>query len=243
MDITFSKPKKIDGTFICTIKKQVVLNLSGSQLIHIKEIRDQTGSYIIFLKNKNLCNYMYDLNQRIIELVKENCTTWFNTNMNPDLIDDYYTSTLIYDKTHGELIKIKIIGQEEDKLSDSFIGNNLNLELNAFQLRFYKQKFVLECKINNCETACDIIEFASDDEDGHNDYNADATSDVAYPSPSELEEMKTEVFTKTESKIKSLEVQVTELQNEILKFSDIKQKMEEAREIDDIIKVFNEFFS
>jgi len=241
MDITFSKPKKIDGTFICAIKKPLLLNLCGSQLIHIKEVRDQLGSYIIFLKNKNLCNYMYDLNQRIIELVKENCTTWFNTNMNPDLIDDYYTNTLIYDKTHGELIKIKIIGQEEDKLSDSFIGNNVNLELNAFQLRFYKQKFVLECKINNCETACDIIDFASDDDNF--DDNCDATSDIAYPSLCELEEMKNEVFTKTEFKIKNLEAQVTELQNEILKFSDIKQKMQEAQEIDDIIKVFNDFFS
>lgn len=240
MDITFAKPKKIDGTFICTIKKSLVLNLSGSQLIHIKEIRDQVGSYIIFLKNKNLCNYMYDLNQRIIELVKENCTTWFNTNMNPELIDDYYTTTLIYDKTHGELIKIKIIGAEEDKISDSFIGSNINLELNAFHLRFYKQKFVLECKINHCETACDIIEFASDSDAEDTDDN---TSDIAYPSPGELEEMKHEVFTKSESKIKDLEAQVTELQNEITKFSDIKQKMSEAQEIDDIIKVFNDFFS
>jgi hypothetical protein len=227
LDLIIAKPKKVDGTFICTIKNSLKLELPSCHLIHIKETNDQ--AQFIFLKNKNLCNYMYDINNQIISIVKENCSSWFNTNMNPDLIDDYYTNTLVYDKTHGELIKIKIIG---DLLPEDMIGNIYNFELNAIHLRFFKQKFVLETKITKHDiiSECDIIDFPSDNEDDE----IDEEDNIIYPSNSELLEMKQEVINKTHAKIDQLQQELNEL-------TDIKKKMEEAQEIDDIIKLYNQF--
>jgi hypothetical protein len=225
MELIIAKPKKVDGTFICAIKNSLKIELPSCHLIHIKETNDQ--AQFIFLKNKNLCNYMYDINNQIISIVKENCTTWFNTNMNPDLIDDYYTNTLVYDKTHGELIKIKIVG---DLLPESMIGNIYNFEFNAIHLRFFKQKFVLETKITKYEitSECDIIDFPSDNEDEEEE------EDIIYPSNSELLEMKQEVLSKTQVRIEKLQEELNELTN-------INKKMEEAEEIDDIIKLYNQF--
>jgi hypothetical protein len=225
MELIIAKPKKVDGTFICAIKNLLKIELPSCHLIHIKETNDQ--AQFIFLKNKNLCNYMYDINNQIISIVKENCTTWFNTNMNPDLIDDYYTNTLVYDKTHGELIKIKIVG---DLLPESMIGNIYNFEFNAIHLRFFKQKFVLETKITKYEitSECDIIDFPSDNEEEEEE------EDIIYPSNSELLEMKQEVLSKTQVRIDKLQEELNELTN-------INKKMEEAQEIDDIIKLYNQF--
>ena len=121
-DLMIAKPKKSEGSFICAIKQPFIIDLSASQLVHIKDTND--SAQFVFLKNKKLYNYMYDLNNKIIDIVKDNCTSWFNTNMNADLIDDYYTNTLVYDKTHGDLIKIKIIG--DSLLSNELINNTIN---------------------------------------------------------------------------------------------------------------------
>jgi hypothetical protein len=226
-NLTIAKPKRSsDGTFTCNIKQPFIINLQNSQLVHIKETNDQ--AQFIFLKNKNLYNYVYDLNNNIIEIVKSNCSSWFNTNMNPDLIDDYYTNTLIYDKTHGDLIKLKLTGT--DLLPNELIGNNINIELNAIHLRFYKQKFVLETTIKTYEIASDIIDFS----DEENTILSDNEDDEPYPSQTELDEMKMEVVHK-------LQAEINEINEKLIVLNKQKNKMEEAREIQEIIKLYNEF--
>lgn len=221
--LNISKPKKSDGTFVCSIKQPFVLDLNNCQIIHIKETNE--SAQFVFLKNKQLYNNIYDLNNQIITIVKNNCSTWFNTNMNPELIEDYYTNTLVYDKTHGELIKIKFVG--ENLLDISSIGNCINLTVNPIQLRFYKQKFVLECQIEKYEVACDIIDFSSSEDE-------EDEEDIACPNASEIEEMKIEVITKTSKRIQELETELTELVK-------IKKEMEDANKVDEIIKVYNQF--
>lgn len=217
--LLISKPKKSDGTFICSIKQPFLINLLGSQLVHIKETTD--GGQFLFLKNKAAYNYIFDLNTSILDIVKGNCSSWFNTNMSSDLIDDYYTNTLVYDKTHGDLIKIKVIGSE---VSEEFVGSTLNLELNAEHLRFYKQKFVLETSVNKCEVACDIIEFSSDDDD-------DLLEEEDEPGPSieELEQMRDGALLELVSGIEELTKKLEELNMK-------KQNLENATHAD-IIKL------
>jgi flagellar biosynthesis/type III secretory pathway chaperone len=198
------KPKKSEGgTFVCAIQQPFAINLDGSQLVHIKDMND--GSQFVFLKNKDAYNYMYDLNQNILNIVKSNCSSWFNTNMSSDLIDDYYTNTLVYDKTHGDLIKIKIIGDKE--LSSDLIGSTLNLELAAEHLRFYKQKFVLETSIVSAEVGCDIIEFSSDDDE----LLAAEDPDEPEPSLEDMEQMRAEALVDLGEQIRELTERLQEL--------------------------------
>ena len=232
-DLLIAKPKKSEGTFICTIKQPFYIELPGSHIIHIKETND--AAQFIFIKNKQFYNYIYDLNASIIEIVKENCSTWFNTNMNPDLVEDYYTSTLVYDKTHGELIKLKIVDADSQLLPSDLVGSKLNIKLQAKNLRFYKQKFVLETVIESYEVACDIIDF-SDDEKVEDE-------EEAYPSQLELEEMQREVVTKYQSVIDELEIKIAPLKSKLEETLKKQAEMAEAVDIDDIIRIYNEFES
>lgn len=224
--LLIAKPKKVDNTFVCNIKQPFLINLSASQLVHIKENSD--NSQFIFLKNKSMYSYMYDLNASIIDTVKENCGSWFNTNMNPELIDDYYTTTIVYDKTHGDLIKLKVTGNT--LFPKEAINSKLNISLIANNLRFYKQKFVLETVIDKYETGCDIIDFS----DAESDVELVSDEDEPYPSGAEIEEMRNDVISKCQTEIDRLQEQL----NYFLTF---KQNISDAKESDQVIQIYDKF--
>ena len=223
-ELLIARPKKVDNTFVCSIHQPFSIVLKNSQLVHIKTVNQD--AQFIFLKNKSLYNYLYDLNSRIIETVKENCSNWFNTNMNPDLVDDYYTTTLVYDKTHGDLIKIKVVGEQQ--FHQDIVGSKLNLTLKASNLRFYKQKFVLETTIDTYEMGCDIIDFSSDSESEQ----ASDDEEVAYPSAAELEEMRTDVLTKTSDTINKLD-------EELANVKKVHEEMKNASDPDEVIRLYD----
>ncbi len=231
-NLIINKPKKSNGTYVCYIDQPFKLVLNNSQLVYIKENTDD--SQFVFLKNKQLFDYFCDLNDYIINVVKKNCGKWFNTNMNPDSIDDYFTNTIVYDKTHGDLIKLKITG--EDKIDKDLLNQKLNVTLTANNLRFYKQKFVLETLLDSHEITCDIIDFSSDDE-----VLSEEEDDEPLPSASELLEMKTEVINSCEQNIKELELKIKNLAEELDRFNNIKSKMEQTEDIHEIIKIYDEF--
>ena len=111
--IEFSQPKKIDGnTYVCQLsdkknsKKPITISFNDSKVISLKR---NTSDYLLTFKNRGMNNFMDDLNSHIIETVKRNYQTWFVSNMNPELIDDYYSTTLAYNKEHGDIIKLRCI--------------------------------------------------------------------------------------------------------------------------------------
>lgn len=230
-NLIINKPKKSNGTYVCYIDQPFKLILNNSQLVYIKDNNDD--SQFIFVKNRQLYDYFCDLNDLIISIVKKNCGKWFNTNMNPDSIDDYFTNTIVYDKTHGDLIKLKVTG--EDKIDKDLLNQKLNITLTANNLRFYKQKFVLECLLDNHEITCDIIDFSSDEE------VLSEEDDEPLPSASELSEMKVEVIDTCEKNIKELETKIKNLANELERYNVIKSEMEQTEDIQKIIKIYNDF--
>jgi hypothetical protein len=122
---------------------------------------------------------------------------------------------------------VKIVG--EQLLPMDLIGNKINLVLNATNLRFYKQKFVLETSIANYELGCDIIDFSSEEEN----VLSDGEEEVPYPSISELEEMKNEVLEKLNKESEELSQRLQAIEN-------MKCEMEAAKEVDDIIRIYNQ---
>ena len=232
--LLIARPKKDGGSFICNIKQPFVIDLPNSQLVHIKETNE--AAQFIFIKNKPIYNYIFDLNTKIIEIVKENCSIWFNTNMNPDLVEDYYTSTLVYDKSHGELIKLKVVAKDDSTLiSSELIGNKLNIRLKVSNLRFYKQKFVLETMIETYESTCDIIDFSDEEEVGSID-------DLEpYPSIEEIKEMRDKMIVKCQTEISEIELKVAELLAKKEVVVTKKTDIELTSNVDDVIRLYNEF--
>jgi hypothetical protein len=224
-ELHIARPKKSDGTFICAIKSPFLLEIQGT-LVHTKDTND--GAQFAFFKCSKATpyDYIYDLNTEIISQVKSNCSTWFNTNMNPELIDDYYTATLIYDKTHGDLIKLKVFGEE--LFTSDMLGANLNVKLDAKQLRFYKQKFVLETEIESYEVANELIEFSEEEEE------------EAYPSPMELKEMKAELLAFYDNKLEEVAAQLAALDAKGVALTEKKQAIENA-DTDTVLSAYNEY--
>lgn len=231
-ELAVARPKKSDGTFVCSIKAPFVIDLQGT-LVHTKDTND--GAQFAFLKCQKAphYDYIYDLNNEIVSQVKSNCSTWFNTNMNPELIDDYYTATLIYDKTHGDLIKLKVFG--EQLFPAELVGSSLNVQLSARQLRFYKQKFVLETAIESYEIADEVIEFS------------DEEPEEPYPSPMELKEMKGELLSYYDGQIADLEkakeelsARLSDLDGKAASIAQKKASIEES-DADAVLSAYNEY--
>jgi len=180
-----SKPKKSDGgTYTCQMK-DTMLKLPGSVVVGLKQLTPD--EFVLYIKNKKMYNDIYDINQNIIDTVKNNCTTWFNSNMNTDLIEDYFSNTLIYDKKHGDVIKLKFVDSASE---DVVLDQKADIVIECKQLRFYKQKFVLECELKSFETH----DFAIDSDDGID--ITDEEEDIPCPNEEELTAIKKDYLKK-----------------------------------------------
>lgn len=184
-----NKPKKSDqNSYICTIstdeKKTYSIQLDNC---HIVDINDQ---YIYIKTTKSDLNTFYDINSNIIQIVKDNCTSWFNNNMNMNLVEEYFINTLVYKKNIGDLLKIKLIPESDLNLD---INSDYSMRLTLKHLRFYKQKFVIEFTIKSIKSVNNTLEIVDD--------SASEYSDTPEPNESDIEYIRNECLTKLDNKI------------------------------------------
>ena len=189
-----SKPKKSEhGTYVCTIgtsnsKTEYAVPLKTSYIVGTKDTS-------IFVKcHKNDYNAVYDLCETIVSIVKANCSAWFNTTMSAELVEDYFASPLIYDKTYGDILKLKVLLAEDEDLSElkTIFKRRCKINLVLSNIRFYKQKFVLEWIIKDV-----IVE--SEDEDRIEDH-LDGDDDIDIP----IDDVRDSYLAKLDHRIRSL---------------------------------------
>ena len=235
-NLFINKPKKSDkGTYICPIRGDgdaiFKFDLENSKIIRLKYLTLTDDEFYVYIQNKSCFDFMYDLNQKIIEIVKSNCGDWFKNNMNVDLIDEYYTNTLVYDKKYGDLIKLKCVGG----VSFFEVEKTYDLSVSLQHLRFYKQKFTLECSIISAD-ACKAVFFLDEEEE-----SVDNSSDIdsVEPDYEVVESMKNDLLEEVRElsdfygeKLKSLR----EFDEKIRKSCDIH----EIAEISEHIKLFSQ---
>jgi hypothetical protein len=106
--LTIQKAKKKEGFYLCPIgcngiKTPFVITFNKAKLLNLRE----TSSTVI-IKCKNMSKYMDELNEKIIDTVHNNSGAWFNSSIDDELIEEYYISTLQYDKKKGETLRLKI---------------------------------------------------------------------------------------------------------------------------------------
>jgi hypothetical protein len=169
--IVIGKARKNEGFYICHVttldKSPFVVTIDKAQVLTIKET-----SNTVILKSKCSVRYMDDLNDKIIDVVKQNSSNWFSTSIDNELIDEYYISTLQYDKKRGETIRIKV--RNIDEVIDKQISGHVKFTLVLKYLKFYKQKFFAEFNIEGIE-AVELIQpcndvFLDDDCEDYQEY-------------------------------------------------------------------------
>lgn len=150
--INITKPKRREnGTYAANIfveeKQRYVLHAPQSVIVGAKDISE--AERYLYIKNRKVNNEVCDLNKVIIDIVKENCDQWFKNAVNPDLIEEYYTNTIIYDRKYGDLIRLKVVDFEQEVP----FHKPVDVRLTLMSIRFYKQKFVIEWTLDHVEAS------------------------------------------------------------------------------------------
>ena len=162
------KPRKntngtYEGLIFKNIKKDLIsLRIENAQIMAIKVLQ---GDHYLFIKHKTIAKDVYDINSDVISNVKDNCNSWFKNGLSGELIEDYFTSNIIYDKGLGQVIKFKCINDLSDLQDNSFV----NISITLRNIRFYKQKFVIEWDIDEIEVIDKVTLIDLEDADSFSD--------------------------------------------------------------------------
>lgn len=173
-DLAIMKPKKDGSTYFAAFAFQ---KKTQPLTIHLDGVTCVKSKSALYVKSKEFMNYMADMNDHIVETVKQKCASWFNSNMDTNLVDEYFVNPLRYDKEHGYLVKIGECDVDPGRYS---------LVLEARGLRFLKQKFNIEWVVADISPAHDI-EFTIDDD---TETESESEEDLPEPIPDDIREVK-----------------------------------------------------
>lgn len=160
------RPKKdARGTFEGQIwksmstKERYQIVMKNAKIISTKQNGDE---WYIYIKCKEVIQDICDINDEVIDHVKKHCSSWFKSALSDDLIEDYFSNNLMYDKTHGQVVRLKCLNDLSEVENDECVTMSVVLK----QIRFFKQKFVLEWDIDEIEGVdpCAIVDLDGDDE-------------------------------------------------------------------------------
>lgn len=216
------KPKKNgSNSYLCSIflekkRNSYIICIKNTKILKLSELSTPGDSYLYLIpKSRADFNNLYDINEKIVDIVKENSESWFNNNMNLELIDDYYTSTLIYDKSYGDIIKLKIVGSLYSEIKELDKNKFYDFKVTLLQLRFFKQKFVLETSIDAYQESSAICFINDSDSEVHEDpIDTEVEVDVS-PSHEEIEMMRQEMMDKYSKVIKEFDDKYDKVTNEL----------------------------
>jgi hypothetical protein len=237
-NIEFSTPRKLDGsTYTCQLYHKNNNNTKSNVCILFNKVQiisnDNNTLILKSSKKDDMQNIMFDLNAYIIENVKNNYQHWFVSNMNPEYIEEYYSNTLIYNKEHGDLIKLKCISGNE--LINPKDNTKYDIEIIFKNLRFYKQKFVLECTIKNCEESNTKYELINDNESIQESDNDDEM--MPEPEPEELLLIKNSYIKKIKSINKNINNNIKELQDKKNLLINLMAELQISEQYSEIVSI------
>ena len=235
--IIISKPRKSNGSYICPVAyntkaDKLMYGFKNATLVKCKPLqqRDET---MVFLKCKHAIDFICDLNALVIETIKDKSRIWFNNEMNIELIDDYFTNTLVYDKKYGDMIRLKCIGAES--MIESYLGKKVDVEITFEHIRFFKQKFVIECTIESMKGACPE-EFGTWSINSDAEEETDAVEDQPSPSCEDVRIIVDETVALAARYLDHLRGQHDEL---AAKIAAVEEKKEELLSTFDIHKIIS----
>jgi len=159
--------RRENGTYTSNIYASLNPNTSyyftfeNALIVKVSDL-SEAEKYVYIKDGRKNMSALHDLNQQVIKIVQENCDTWFENRMNSKIIEEYYVNSIIYDKKHGYLIRLKVVDVDDDLSMN--VGNRILLKLAMKNLRFYKQKFFVEWTVREMREA---VYEPHDKEDNH----------------------------------------------------------------------------
>lgn len=235
-DMVVGKARKKEGYYICPIgceerKVPFVISLNKAKIVTVKET---SNTLVLKCKDAAATRFMDELNERIIDEVRTNSSTWFNSSIDNDLIDEYYISTLQYDRKQGETIRIKCTNLEDIEAGTAKLAN-LQIVLTLKHLKFFKQKFFAEFQVEGIESVASGSGFVDDD-----DEDCFVEDECPLPSYDEVMAIKQETL----AKMGAVRAQIaTELDQLSIKNEQVKsfvKNLEMVKDLYDIIKMCEE---
>lgn len=145
---TVRDPKRDDDVYICRIgysgSKHVRIKIDWAKIVDIKE------SIIVYVAlGKDWLHTILDIEEVLLQKTKERAQEWFNARMTPDIIEDFFTSSIVVHKKYGHVLKLTC---KNDSLQPNLkprIPCSMVLTLSG--LKFYKKKFNLMWSIESYE--------------------------------------------------------------------------------------------
>ena len=142
--IVITKPKKTDDSLFGKIvynDSTLRVFFPNAQVIKHKQIKHLSNYYtVLFVKlPKSVCAAMVEFDAQCTDIVKKNISQWFTKGLDENIIEEYYTSSVVVSKSDGYLIKLKLQGVDE-----LLEPNRYDVVMDLKGLRFYKQRFIPE---------------------------------------------------------------------------------------------------
>lgn len=197
-----SKPKRhSSGTYEGNIYKNhkkefITLNIKRCRVIFTKNSNDDI---YIYIKEPNIAKTICELTDKMMNIVRENISSWFQNMMNTDIIDDYFIPNIMYDKSFGQLIKFKVLNgmnELENIKKDKYISIDISLR----KIRFFKQKFVTEWYVENIKEEDIFTDILVDNMD---EFTYDH-EDIPIPDNEEIETLKKHYIEKINNELSSV---------------------------------------
>jgi len=206
------KPKKnANGTYDGMIyrnskKEHVQLSISNAKVVKTSL---HNSDWYLYIQHPSIAKQVSSINSEVIQIVKENCGSWFKSSLSDELIEDYFTSNIIYDKEMGQVIRFKCLNDISDLEQNVYV----NVEMTLKKIRFFKQKFVIEWDIEEIEVMdqCAIIDLNEIEE----------LEDIPVPLVEEIEALKTTYKTHMEKKIIGVKCELAMLEKLVEKIGSV----------------------
>jgi hypothetical protein len=242
--LTIQKAKKKEGFYLCPIgykgiKTPFSITFDKAKILCLRET-----SNTVIIKCKSMSKYMDELNDKVIDTVRQNSGTWFNSNIDDELIEEYYISTLQYDKKRGETIRLKV--KNIDEFDNDILDTTGTLTVCLKYLKFYKQKFFPEFDIETFKPYDSHSEnspfFGIDSDDGESvEFDYDAEEEIPKPSFEELQAMKSETILKLRSKDARLQSELLTITQMSERYHDAIRNLQSCNEPNNIIKLCEDY--
>ena len=234
--LNVGKARKREGYYICPVtftenKLPFTVTFEDATIVEHRE-----KSNTIIIKCKGMVRFMDNLNEAIMDIVRENSGSWFNTKLDDDLIDEYYISTLQYDKKKGETIRMKV--NNIDEIEENYKDSKVLLSMTLKYVKFYKQKFFPEFQVDSIEHIENSQPIFIDDSD---DEFIDDEEDLPLPSFEEIQQIKNDCLKSLYTQRTHLEETFANIAIQMTKNSDNIDNLENCKDVSTIMKLCEEY--
>lgn len=199
-------------------KEHLQLSITNAKVV---KTRLHNEDWYLYIQHPSIAKQVSSINSEVIQIVKDSCASWFKSSMSDELIEDYFTSNIIYDKEMGQVIRFKCLNDISDLDQNIYV----NIEMTLKKIRFFKQKFVIEWDIDEIEVMdqCAIIDLDEMEE----------LDDIPMPLKEEIEALKTTYRT-------HLEERASEHKKHLSILSTLTDKVDSVNNINDMISLQDE---